>query len=302
MVSPGIRDLDATGVDRRLPARTAFATRDGELPGADLRVYQFHSHQIQVPPLRDIAIIAWQTRAQIALRCGGIRDRTQMTPGDFSILRPGLESTWQWNRSFQATVLYLNERRLARFASEVYDRDVDTVMVPESFQLQDPVIQRAVASLATELRNRGDDLVGSTLLRESLMSQLSVHILRHYAHTRLRAPRRPGALSAVQARQVGDYIEANLASELTLESLARIAGMSQYHFARLFKKRFGLPPHAYVQTRRIERARQLVRHSDMPLKEIVGATGFCDQSHMTKSFKRAYDTTPAELRRSATDG
>lgn len=302
MVSQGAGDLDATGVDRRLPARCAFATRDGQLPGADLRVYQFHSHQIQVPGLRDIAIIAWQTRAQIALRCGGIRDRAQMTPGDFSILRPGLESTWQWNRSFQATVLYINERRLARFASEVYDRDVDSLLVRESFQLQDPVIQRGMMSLAMELRNDRHELVGGALLRESLMMQLSIHLLRHHAETRLRAPRCPGALSAAQARQVGDYIEANLAADLSLESLARIAGMSQYHFARLFKRRFGVPPHAYVQSRRVERARQLIVSSDMPLKEVVGATGFCDQSHMTKSFKRAFDTTPAELRRSTAAG
>lgn len=295
MVTQVFDDVDATGVDRAVPARCTLATHDGQLPGAELRVYQFHSDQTLVPPLRDIAVIAWQTPAQIALKCGAIRNRAVMAPGDFSILRPGFESSWQWNRGFQATVLYLNERRLADFASEVFDRHVDSVSVHESFQVQDPVIQHGIAALASELRR---DTVGSALCRDALMTQLSVQLLRHHAESRLRAPRCPGALSAIQARTVTDYIETNLAADLSLESLARVAGMSQYHFARLFKRRFGIPPHAYVQHRRAERARHLILHSDMELKAIVGATGFCDQSHMTKSFKRFFGVTPAEFRRS----
>lgn len=293
MVKPP-KNVDATGVDRAVPAKCVLATSDGQLPGADLRIYQFHSHRTQVPPLRDIAVIAWQTRAQIALKCGAIRSKTLMSPGDFSILRPGYESVWQWSRGFQATVLYLNAHRLADFASEVYDRHVDSVAIQECFQVRDPVIQQGIITLATELRR---DTFGGALYRDAVITQLSVQLLRHHAESRVRAPRCPGALSAVHARQVEEYIDDNLAADLRLESLAGVAGMSRYHFARLFKKRFGVPPHAYVQRRRVERARYLILHSEMELKEIVGATGFCDQSHLTKSFKRAFDMTPAELRR-----
>ena len=296
MVNQAFNDVDATGVDHAVPAKCMLATRNGQLPGAELRVYQFHSDQTQVPPLRDIAVIAWQTPAQIALKCGAIRNSAVMSPGDFSILRPGFESSWQWNRGFQATVLYLNERRLADFASEVFDRHVDGVSVHESFQLQDPVIAQGMSLLASELRR---EAFGGALYLDALMTQLSVQLLRHHAESRLRAPRCPGALSAAQARQVADYIETNIAVDLSLQSLAEVAGMSQYHFARLFKKRFGVPPHAYVQHRRVQRARHLILHSEMELKEIVGASGFCDQSHLTKSFKRTFGVTPAEFRRSA---
>lgn len=296
MDSQSSKDVDATGVDRRVPAECVLASRAGQLPGAELRVYQFHSHQTNVPPLRDIAVIAWQTRAQIALRCGTISSQTQMSPWDFSMLRPGYESIWRWNTSFKAVVLYLNERRLARIASEVFDRHVENVQIRESLQLQDPVIRNGIASLATELK--GEEF-GGALYTDALMTQLCVHLLRHHADTHLREPRCPGALGASQARRVADYIESNLAADLSLEELCRVAGMSQYHFARSFKKRFGAPPHAYVQTRRAERARHLVLHSDMALKEIVFSAGFYDQSHMTKSFKRMFDTTPMELRKAA---
>lgn len=299
MTPEDFENVDATGVDRLVPATCVVATRDGELPGANLRVYQFHSRHTQVPPLRDIAVIAWHTPAQIALRCGAIRSCTQMSPGDFSILRPGYESAWRWSRSFQATVLYLNERRLADVASEVFDRHVENLAIREAFQVRDPVIQHGIAALAAELRR---DEFGGALYKEALLTQLGVHILRHHAEARLQAPRCPGALSAGQARQVAEFIDANLAADLSLRSLARIGGMSQYHFARLFKRRFGAPPHAYVQLRRIERARHLILHTDMALKEVVGATGFCDQSHLTRSFKRAFGVTPAELRNEASGG
>lgn len=287
------REVDAAGVDRSVPAECVMATRNGQLPGADLRLYQFHSDRTVVPPLQDVALIAWQTRAEIALRCGAIRSQTQMSPWDFSILRPGYESTWQWKTPFRALVLYLNEQRLASMASELFDQHVDRILVRESFQLQDAGIQNAVACLATELRN---ERLGAGLYCETLLTQICIHLLRHHAEARLRAPRCPGALSAAQARQVADYIEANLASNLSLEALAKVAGISQYHFARMFRRRFDLPPHAYVQRRRVERARHLLTHSDMALKEIVCATGFYDQSHLTKSFKRSFDATPSELR------
>lgn len=296
MATQVLRDLDATGVDRRVPAECVLASRDGQLLGADLRVYQFHSHQTNIPPLRDTAVIAWQTRAEIALRCGDISSRTQMSPWDFSILRPGFESNWRWNTSFKAVVLYINERRLARIASEVFDRDVESIIIRESFQLQDPVIQHGISSLATELRS---DHFGGALYADALLTQLCVHMLRHHANARLKEPKCPGALSASQSRQIVDYIESNLAADLSLESLCGIAGMSQYHFARLFKKRFGIPPHAYIQQRRVERAHQLILNSDLALKEIVFSTGFYDQSHMTKSFKRTFDTTPTALRRAS---
>lgn len=296
MASQYLNDVDATGVDRRIPAECTLATRNGQLPGADLRIYQFHSHQTNVPPLRDIAVIAWQTRAQIALRCGSISSQAYMRPWDFSILRPGHESTWQWDTGFQAVVLYLKERRLAGIASDVFDRHVESVLIQESFQLQDPIIRRGVATLAAELRN--DDF-GSALYSEAIVTQLCVHMLRNYADTRFREPRCRGGLSAPQARRIADYIESHLESDLSLEVLSRIAGISQYHFARLFKVRFGAPPHAYVQQKRVERAKHLILHSDMALKEIVFAAGFYDQSHMTKSFKRTFNTTPTDLRKAS---
>lgn len=291
-------DLDVKAVDRSLPAHCVLATREGQLRGANLRVYDFHSHQARLAPLRDVAVIAWQSRAEVALRCGAIHSKAQMNPWDFSILRPGCESAWQWNTSFRTMVVFLNEQRLAAMASDVFDGQIAHVNVRESMQLQDTVIRHLVVSLAAEMRG---PRLGAAFYADALLDQLCIHFLRHHVDARLRAPRCAGALSALQARQVADFIEDNLASDLSVGALSKVAGISRYHFARLFRKRFGIPPHAFVQLRRVERAHRLLAHGDMPLKEIVCATGFYDQSHLTKSFKQRYAMTPGELRRAGVD-
>lgn len=292
-----VMEVDASGVDRRIPANCVLATREGQWAGAEMRLYSFHARRTDVPPLRDVALIAWQTDAEIALRCGTIRAEAQMRPWDFSILRPGFESRWQWNTGFKATVLYLSGQKLARIAADAFDHDVDDVVIRESFQLQDRVIQHGIASLAAELVN---DSIGGALYSDALVTQLCIHLLRHHAETRLREPRRIGALSSAQARRLTEFIDDNIGSELSLEALSAVTGMSQFHFARLFRKRFGTPPHAYVQQRRLARARKLVEQGDMALKEIVCTLGFYDQSHMTKLFRRFFDITPTDLRKRAT--
>ena len=70
-------------------------------------------------------------------------------------------------------------------------------------------------------------------------------------------------------------------------------------FSRRFRETFGCPPYAYVITRRLERARELIEKSALPLKQIAPACGFNDQAHMTRVFKARLNVTPDQLRRDA---
>ncbi|KQW44793.1 MULTISPECIES: AraC family transcriptional regulator [unclassified Roseateles] len=83
---------------------------------------------------------------------------------------------------------------------------------------------------------------------------------------------------------------------LTLTDLAAEAGLSRYQFLRAFTRLTGLPPHAYLLQRRVQRARQLVR-AGQPLAEAAAASGFADQSHMTRCFVRSFGLTPGAYSR-----
>ncbi len=84
---------------------------------------------------------------------------------------------------------------------------------------------------------------------------------------------------------------------MTLTEIAAVAGINPYHFARQFKAATGLPPHQYVITRRVERAKHLLSAgNDSPMAEVAAQAGFYDQSQFCHHFKRLVGVTPSQFR------
>jgi AraC family transcriptional regulator len=112
-----------------------------------------------------------------------------------------------------------------------------------------------------------------------------------------RANRLRGGLSPAAQRRVQLYVDANLTDALRVDDLARRAGLSAFHFARAFKSSLGLTPRVFVEQRRIDRAKALLRDSTLPLAHIATEVGLGTQSRFTTTFRRATGVTPARYRR-----
>jgi AraC family transcriptional regulator len=84
---------------------------------------------------------------------------------------------------------------------------------------------------------------------------------------------------------------------LELEELAQQVGMSLFYFSRLFKQSLNITPHQYVIGQRVERAKQLLRNSELPLADIALECGFANQGHLNRHFKRLTGVTPKEMAR-----
>ncbi|NOK10701.1 helix-turn-helix domain-containing protein [Corallococcus exercitus] len=112
-----------------------------------------------------------------------------------------------------------------------------------------------------------------------------------------RAARRRGGLSAAALHRVRLFIEAHLARRIRVGELAQRSGLSVFYFTRAFRQSMGMTPHAYVQQRRVERARGLLSHTTRSLGDIALEVGFSSQSHFTTVFRRLTGLTPAVLRR-----
>jgi AraC family transcriptional regulator len=106
-------------------------------------------------------------------------------------------------------------------------------------------------------------------------------------------------LPTARLKRVLEYIAAHLGDEIRLEILASIAGMSQHHFCELFRRSTGVSPHRFVIGQRVERGKRMLRDTDLSILEIGLATGFADQSHFTKTFRRMARVTPRDYRSAA---
>jgi len=93
-----------------------------------------------------------------------------------------------------------------------------------------------------------------------------------------------------------EYIHANLAGAIRLKDIAGAAGMSMFHLSRTFRASTGVTLHRYLTRARVERVKALLLDSDQSLSAIADATGFSDQSHMSKAFRRYAGTTPRLFR------
>ena len=105
-----------------------------------------------------------------------------------------------------------------------------------------------------------------------------------------------GTLPSSRLRRVTEYIQQNLGKDLTLDALAAVVYMSPYHFARLFKRSTGVPPHRFVIRQRIARARAILVTSELSVAQISRVVGFRTPSHFTTVFRRATGITPRGYR------
>ena len=98
-------------------------------------------------------------------------------------------------------------------------------------------------------------------------------------------------------REIGEFIEANLDMPLTVIDMASRTGLSASHFSRVFSATLKMSPHAYLMTRRLTRAQQLLASSNVSLAEIALMTGFADQSHLCRRFRETVGVPPSVFRR-----
>ena len=115
--------------------------------------------------------------------------------------------------------------------------------------------------------------------------------------TILLEPKAAQGMPLLRLNRVIAFVEANVARDLCVSTLAGVAGMSPYYFCRSFKQSTGITPHRYVLNRRMEQARQLLEQKAMPVLEIAQQVGFADQSQFTRVFHKLVGTTPSEYRK-----
>lgn len=154
--------------------------------------------------------------------------------------------------------------------------------------LHDPQLHRMFAELHRLLDSRASALQQQTAWREAILTLFQ-------RHARLPSPQAPGREPQVVAR-AKELLSSCLAAPPSLEQLARAVNLSPFHLARVFRRATGLPPHAWLMQRRLERARGLLKDGCAPLS-VAMQLGFADQSHLSRQFKQTYGVGPGAYRK-----
>ncbi|MEM7676259.1 MAG: helix-turn-helix transcriptional regulator, partial [Myxococcota bacterium] len=131
----------------------------------------------------------------------------------------------------------------------------------------------------------------------SLARVFVVKLLQSYGLEREAAREFGSGFTAAHYKRVLDFLAGNFGKPISVEQIAREAGMSAAHFSRLFKETIGETPHQFLTDFRIERAREMLADRERPMIDIALACGFADQPHFSRTFSRLTGQSPREFRK-----
>lgn len=218
---------------------------------------------------------------------------TVIPPRTWSAIRPLRAKTLSRRSILDVTTIHLPSASLENMLGE---RDVARCLgsLRMRWGFVDAFLSAAVSRLAEEIRSPSER---GSLYAEALADAIAVHLFRESNRDRV-GQTAVGGLDARALRLARDRIEAGLAEGVSLDDVAREVGLSRYHFSRAFKASTGLSPHRYVTLRRVERAKALLRATEISLVDVALDVGFASQSHLCDWFRRLVGVSPREYRRS----
>jgi AraC family transcriptional regulator len=212
--------------------------------------------------------------------------------GDLIFLTPGTRDRLLWHGSSQRIVASIDPSIFAKAATQLELNQLCDFDNRWSFQ------DDQLRHLLTEMEREADSgWATGPLYGDLLALSLSVALIRNYGNVPITPPSIKGGISRPNLHRVLEFIAANLQNEIHLEDLAKVANLSVFHFARAFRQSMGLTPHQYVQQRRIDNARTLLRQPGSSIDAVATATGFADASHFSKIFRKHVGVTPKSWQR-----
>jgi AraC family transcriptional regulator len=233
--------------------------------------------------LGEPAPIIWQAQGKQGMKITG--------PGSLFVWSRGTEHSVSFPNSMAGILLNL-EPNLLQQALEENDRGRDVELI-DQWGVPDRQVEHILRALEADLEA---GLPSGRLFGESLLCAIAARLQRCYGVFPPKNPKLGNGLPRARLNRVIEYIEANLEREIALTALAEIAGMSPHYFCELFKRSVRFSPHQYVLRQRIARARSLLNDPRVTVIEAAVRSGFSDQSHFTKIFRRIVGVTPTGYR------
>ena len=213
--------------------------------------------------------------------------------GDVSVKAAGQTAGWLFDKDVDLLVMRFAPAFIGQVAEE-NGLNADTVELRPSVDGRDDAVKHVGLAMLAEMEAGG---AGGRVYGDALATALATHLLLRHGASPRAVPDQKGGLPRSALRRVKDFVNDNLSTDLGLAEMAGVANLSRYHFSRQFKRSTGLSPHQYVIWRRVERARELLLNTDLPVGDVASAVGFTHQSHLAHHVRRHFGVPPTSLRR-----
>jgi AraC family transcriptional regulator len=238
-----------------------------------------------------LSIVTCEPGSRVFWRESGREQSRVIHPGDIFVRSHEAFDGFRWNRPMFVRLLGIQHQTLTNLDKEA-SQESQCGFTPTNAE-PDRYIPVLLEKIASDLR--GGSPAGA-LYGESLCTALALYGLRTHGQCPIRQCEYKGTLPAPTLSRVVDYIFANLARELTIVELARVAGHTPNSFRKLFENSVHRPVHQFVIDARIEVAKTLLKQRSADLTTVAAAVGFCHQSHFSDTFRRRVGLSPGRFR------
>ena len=217
--------------------------------------------------------------------------------GTFFLTSGGAPYDVRWKAApsepFEVMFVFVELPLLDRALEEVYGSDAAQARLRDVSAFTDDALDSLMERLRDELKQRQ----ASPLFVQGIAQAIAIHLARNYGVTAEESRSGSPSLPGYKLQQITDWMAEHVAEDFSLDQLAAQAGVSKFHFARLFKGALGVAPSRYHINLRINLARRLLRETKKSVVEVALEVGYANPSHFAQLFRRETGLSPSNYRR-----
>lgn len=217
--------------------------------------------------------------------------------GSFFLTSGGAPYDIRWkavtSEPFEAMFVFVELPLLQRALEEVFGDDAAQARLRDISAFTDDALDSLVERLRGELTRRQ----ASSLFVQGIAQAIAIHLARDYGVTVEESRGGSPSLPGYKLRQITDWMAKHIAENFSLDRLAAQAGLSKFHFQRLFKSAMGVAPSRYHINLRMNLARRLLRETKKSVVDIALEVGYANSSHFAQLFRRETGLSPSDYRR-----
>lgn len=231
-------------------------------------------------------------------RLNGDRAQRRVVPaGGIHLVPGGMSFGFRLFEKLDTLHVYVRRAVIEEVAAEMVVGDPTNIDIVGEFVDSDVQMNNLLQAVMFALED-GD--YATSLYVDCLARAVASRLVRNYSNARLRQASSfsSGSIGGPIVNEAIAYMRENLDRSIGLDDIAAVINRSPSHFARQFRNEMGTPPYQYLVNLRLDKAQSLLRDTRMSVAEVAFECGFTHQEHLTRLFRRRFQTTPAAYRKS----